>query len=130
MIKSIQFSEGRLSLAIAGLRSGASAKRECSIEFDFGEGGAVAELHSREFMDFLYSVYPEGSTKVRYLVFELFGTQSRVRRVDLHLLYGPGEGLQDSRPANVLVELASGAGERASGEEQVALSFGKRGLDR
>jgi hypothetical protein len=130
MIKSVQFSEGRLSLAISGLRSGTSAKRECSIEFDFGEGGAVTELHSREFMDFLYSVYPEGSTQVRYLVFELFGTQSRVRRVDLHLLYSPCEGLQDSGAPNVLVELASGAGERASGEEQVSLSFGKRGLDR
>ena len=130
MIKSVQFSEGRLSLAIAGLRSGTSAKRECSIEFDFGEGGAVAELHSREFMDFLYSVYPEGSTQVRYLVFELFGTQSRVRRVDLHLLYSPREGLETSAAPNVLVEFASGAGERAGGQEQVALSFGKRGLDR
>ena len=130
MIKSVQFSEGRLSLAISGLRSGASAKRECSVEFDFGEGGAVTELHSREFMDFLYSVYPEGSTQVRYLVFELFGTQSRVRRVDLHLLYGPCEGLQRSGPADVLVEFASGTGERTGGKEEVALSFGKRGLDR
>src|SRR6202166_3547320 len=116
MIKSIQFSEGRLSLAISGLRSGASAKRECSVEFDFGEGGAVTELHSREFMDFLYSVYPEGSTQVRYLVFELFGTQSRVRRVDLHLLYGPGEGLEASAAPDVLVQLASGAGERTGSE--------------
>ena len=124
MIKSVQFSEGRLSLAISGLRSGSSAKRECSIEFDFGEGGAVSELHSREFMDFLYSVYPEGSTQVRYLVFELFGTQSRVRRVDLHLLYGPREGLECSGPADVLVELASGAGERTGGEEDISLSLG------
>jgi hypothetical protein len=130
MIKSVQFSEGRLSLAISGLRSGSSAKRECSVEFDFGEGGAVTELHGREFMDFLYSVYPEGSTKVRYLVFELFGTEARVRRVDLHLLYSPREGLEDSGPANVLVELASGAGERTGCKEDIALSFGKRGLNR
>jgi hypothetical protein len=130
MIKSVQFSEGRLSLAISGLRSSTGAKRECSIEFDFGEGGAVAELHSREFMDFFYSVYPEGSTQVHYLVFELFGTQSRVRRVDLHLLYGPGEALERCGPADVLIELASGAGERAGGKEEVALSFGKRGLNR
>jgi hypothetical protein len=130
MIKSVQFSEGRLSLAIAGLRSGSSAKRECSIEFDFGEGGAITEIHSREFMDFLYSVYPEGSTQVRYLVFELFGTEARVRRVDLHLLYSPCEGLQGSGAPNVLVELASSAGKCTGSKEQVSLSFGKRGLNR
>ena len=130
MIQSIEFREGVLSLVVTLPATTATAQSKGRIKFDFGEGGAVTELHSREFMDFLYSVYPEGSTQVRYLVFELFGTQSRVRRVDLHLLYSPCEGLQDSGAPNVLVELASGAGERASGEEEVALSFGKRGLDR
>jgi len=125
MIKSVQFSEGRLSLAITGVRTSTSAKRECSIEFDFGEGGAIAELHGREFMDFLYSVYPEGSSKVRHLVFELFGAQSRVRRVDLHLLYGPREGLERSGASDVLVELASGAAERAGGKEQVPFRLGQ-----
>jgi hypothetical protein len=130
MIKSIQFDEGVLRLAVSRTLATAACERQCSIEFDFGEGGAVTELHSREFMDFLYSVYPEGSTQVRYLVFELFGTQTRVRRVDLHLLYSPREGLEDSGPANVLVELASGAGERASGEEEIPFGLGEGCLDR
>jgi hypothetical protein len=119
MIKSIQFSEGVLSLAITGSRAASATKRQCSVKFDFGEGGAIAELHRREFMDFLYAIDAEGAYEIGNVVFELLGTQAGVRGVYLDLFYSASESLEGSAAPDVQVELASGAVERAGGEEDI-----------
>lgn len=95
MIERIQFSQGVLSLTVSLPRNPASCECERSVKFDFGEGGAIAELHSSQLMNFLYSVYTERAYKIRHLIFELLSTEATVRRVHFHLFYRGSEPLKD-----------------------------------
>ena len=108
MIESIQFREGVLSLVVSLPRNPASCERERSIQFDFGEGGAITEFHRSEFMYFIDPVYPEGSHQIRDLVFKLLGTHARVRRVNLHCFYGASEELEGGTATDEDVKLARG----------------------
>jgi hypothetical protein len=119
MIKSIEFREGILCLAITGPRTGTSCESHRSIEFDFGEGGAIAEIHHRELMDFLYAVDPESSYEIGNMVFELLGAQARVCRIDFYRLDSASESLEGSASPDVQVELACSAVERAGSEEDI-----------
>lgn len=119
MIKSIQFSEGVLSLVISLPRAAASAQSKGSVQFDFGEGGAVAELHRGELMHFLYSIDFERPYQIRDLIFELLGAQARVRRVNFDCLYGPGESLEGSTATDVGVEFTGSAVEGTGREEEI-----------
>jgi hypothetical protein len=119
MIKSIQFREGVLRLTITGPRTGASCERQRSIEFDFGEGGAIAELHRSELVNFLYAVDAESTYEIADMVFKLLGTQARICRIDFYRLDGASESLEGSAAPDVQVELASGTVERAGSEEDI-----------
>ncbi len=120
MIESIQFSEGVLHLAVTS--SGLSSSCQCqgSIEFYFGESGAIAELHRSQFMDFLNSVYPIRAGEVCHLVFELLGAKTTVCCVDFHRFDSCGKSLEDSATPDVLIQLADGAVESASSEEYIS----------
>jgi hypothetical protein len=119
MIKSIQFGQGVFRLAVALPRSTASDECKRSIELDFGKSGTVSELHRSDLVNFLYPVYPEGAHQIGYLIVELLGTHSRVRRVHLDCFYCTSEPLEDGATPNVGVEFASGAVESASSEEDI-----------
>jgi len=125
MIESIQFREGVLSLVVSLPRNPASCERERSIEFDFGEGGAVAELHSSELMNFLYAVYTERAYKIRHLIFELLSTEARVCRVNFHLVYRSSECLEGSTATNEEVKFSRGAIQGARCQENVTFGFSK-----
>ena len=119
MIESIQFYEGRLHLVIAGTRVGGTGERYRGIELDFGEGGAVSELHRGELMDFLYAVDAERAYEIRDLIFELLGAQARVCRIDLNRRDRSGESLEGSAAPNVDIEFASCAVKSTSGEKDI-----------
>ena len=123
MVERIQFCKGVLSLAITLPRRPTSSERKRSIELDFGKGRTIAELHCGEFVNLLYAVYPERAHEVRNLIVELLGAQTRIRRINFDLFYGPYEGLERSRSPDVQVELTGRAVERAGGQEDVSLSF-------
>jgi hypothetical protein len=119
MIQGIQFSKGVLSLAITLPRSPASCESKRRVEFDFGEGGAIAELHRSELMNFLYSVNAEDPYEIGNLIFELLGAEAGVRGVNFDLFYRPSERLEGGTAPDVVIELASGAVERAGSEEDI-----------
>ena len=119
MIESIQFRQGVLSLTVIAARSGVSSECKRSIEFDFGERGAIAALHRGELMDFLYTVYPEGAYEIGDMIFELLGAQSRVRRIHFDCLYRSSESLEGAATPDVLVQFPDGAVERAGSEEDI-----------
>ena len=108
MIESIQFGQGILSLTVSSARSRLAGERERRIEFYLGEGCTVAEFHGREFVDFVYPVYPEGTHEIRNLIFELLSTHARVRRIDLHCFYGTRESLEGGTATDEEVKLARG----------------------
>jgi hypothetical protein len=108
MIESIQFREGVLSLTISLPRRPPTSESERSIQFDFGEGGAITELHRCELMDFIDPVYPEGSHQIRDLVFKLLGTHARVRRIYLNCFYRTRESLEGGTATDEDVKLARG----------------------
>ena len=99
MIKSIEFREGALHLAIACPRASASGKCKCRVQFDFGERSAVTECHRSEFMDLIKPVNSEGSHEISDMVLELFDTEPRIRWVDLHLSQQPPQRLGGQRSA-------------------------------
>jgi hypothetical protein len=119
MIKSIQFSQGVLSFAITLPRATASCESKRRVEFDFGEGGAVAELHRGELVNFLYSINAESPYKISDLIFELLGAEAGVRRVNFDLFYRASESLEGSTAPDVGVQLAGSAVERAGSEEDI-----------
>jgi len=125
MIESIQFREGVLSLTVSLPRNPSSCERERSIEFDFGEGGAVAELHGSELMNFLYSVYTERAYKIRHLIFELLSTEARVCRVNFHLIYRSSESLEGGTATDEQVKFSRGAIQGARCQEDVTFCFSK-----
>jgi hypothetical protein len=124
MIKGIQLREGVLTLVITRARSSTPCQSEGSVKFNFGEGGAIAEIHRGELMHFLYSVHSENPHEICDLIFKLIGTETRVCRIHFDLFDGPREGLQGSTAPDVLIDLASGTAEGAGGEEQVTFSLG------
>jgi hypothetical protein len=115
MIKSVEFREGTLHLAIACARASASGKCKCRIQFDFGESGAVAECHRGKLMDFVDTVYAESPHEVRDMVLELLCTEPRISWIGFDGLDSPGKSLKGCGATNVLIDLASGAAERAGG---------------
>lgn len=119
MIKSIQFSEGVLRLAISLPRVAASSERQRSVQFDFGERGAIAELHRSELMHFLYSIDTKGTYEIGYFVFELLAAHSTVRRIHINCFYGGAEALQGGAALDVPVEFTSGTVEHASSEKDI-----------
>ena len=123
MIESIEFRQGVLSLTVVATRSSVSSECKRSIELDFGERGAVAEIHRSEFMDFLYSVHPEGAYEIGDMIFELLGAQSRVRRIYFDCLYRSRESLEGAATPDVLVEFPDGAVEGAGSDKQVPTSL-------
>lgn len=108
MIESIQFSEGVLSFTIALPGRSTASERERSVKFYFGEGGAIAELHRGELVDFLYSIDFESPYKVTDLIFELLGTHARVRGVHFHCFYGASERLEGGTATDEQIKLARG----------------------
>jgi hypothetical protein len=123
MIESIEFRQGVLSLTVIATRSGVSSECKRSIEFDFGERGAVPELHRGELMDFLYTVHPENAYEIGDMVFKLLGAQSRVRRIYLDCLYRSSESLEGAATPDVLVEFPDSAVEGAGSDKQVPPSL-------
>lgn len=119
MIESIEFSKGVLCISISLPSRPASCERNRSVEFDFGESGAVAELHRGELMDFLYSVGFEGAYEVGDLVFKLLSTHSRVRGVYFNCVYRSSESLESGAAPDEKVQLTGGAVESASSEEDI-----------
>jgi len=124
MIKGIQLREGVLTLVITRARSSTPGQSEGSVKFNFGEGGAIAEIHRGELMHFLYSIHAENPHEICDLIFKLIGTETRVCWIHFDLFDSPGEGLQGSATADVLVDLTSGATEGTGGEEQITFSLG------
>lgn len=119
MIKSIEFREGVLALAISSPVASGSGQRQGSVEFDFGERGAVSEFHRSELMNFLYSIDAEGPHKIADMVFELLRTQARVCRIDFYRFNSRGEPLEASAAPDVGIQFASGALQGAGGEEDI-----------
>ena len=108
MIESIQFSEGVLRLTVSGTRGVSAHERRRSIKFDLGKGGTIAEFHSREFMDLVKPIYPEGAEQVCNLILELLRTHTRVGRIYLDCLYRASESLEGGTAADEQVKLARG----------------------
>jgi len=108
MIESIQFREGVFSLTIALPRSAASCESERSVKFDFGEGGRISKLHRSQLVNFLNSIYTEGSHEVGDLILKLLDTHSAIRRVHFHCFYGASESLEGGTATDEDVKLARG----------------------
>ena len=106
MIEDIQFSKGILRLAVSGTRGVSAYENYRCIKLDLSEGSAVAKLHGSEFVDLIYSVYPEGAQEVRNLVLELLSAKARVSRIDFHCFYRGSESLEGSAAPDVGVQLA------------------------
>lgn len=119
MVESIQFREGVLDLVISLPRAAASAESKRSVQFDFGESGAVAELHRRELVDFLYSVDFERPYQISDLIFELLGAESRVRRVNLDCLYGASKNLKGYTAPDVGIQFTRSAVEGTGRQEEI-----------
>ena len=119
MIKSIEFRESVLSLTITLPGTTSAAKSDGRVEFYFGKGGAISELHRCELVNFLYTVDPESADKIGHLVFELLGTQARICRIDFYRLDSASESLEGGAAPDVGVQLAGGAVECTGGEEEI-----------
>src|ERR1700684_1520424 len=119
MIKSIEFREGVLTLAVALPRRSASSERYCRIELDFGEGGTIPEFHRGQFVYLLDAVYPKGASKVENLILELLGTETRISRIYFDLFYRSSESLEGSATSDIQVQFPSGAVECAGSEEDI-----------
>ena len=108
MIESIQFSEGMLSFTVRSARSSPACQCKSRIQFDFSEGCTVSELHSSKFMNFVYSVYPEGANEVCNMILELLRTQTGIRWIYLDCLDRPSESLEGSAATDEQIKLARG----------------------
>ncbi len=120
MIKSIEFREGVLTLAISSPRRAVATECKCSIEFDFSQSSTVAKFHGGKLMDLVNAIYPEGAHQVCNLILELVRAKPGVCRIDFYRFNSRGEPLEASAAPDVGIQFASGALQRASGEEDIA----------
>jgi len=119
MIESIEFREGVFSLVVSAASTPGTAESECRIQFDFGESGTVSKAHRSEFMDRMYSIYPEGAHQICNLIFELLSTHTRIRRVHFYCFYRADEPLEGSRSTDEQIQFAGAAIESTGSEEDI-----------
>jgi hypothetical protein len=129
MIQVVQFGKRRLCLTVGDTTLHSTAKGERRIQFDLRKGGTITEFHRRELMDFVEPFYPERASLIGQLILKLLDAQTRVGRVDPDLFNSSYEVLQLDGATDITVEFTSRAVKGARSEEEVSLSFAKRGLD-
>jgi hypothetical protein len=125
MIQLIQFSKGYFCIAAGPRPYWSPGEGQCSIEFDFGEGGTIPELHRCQFMDFVNAIDPVRAPQILNLVLELFNAHTRVGGIDFDLFNAACERLETSGTPDVQIEFSSCAVKGASCEEYISLTFRK-----
>ena len=96
MIKSIQFSEGVLCLAVNTMPLCCPSQRERRVKLDLSKGCTIAEIHGGEFVDLVKAIDRKAASEIGNLVLELLRTETGICRIELDLLYCARKRLQRS----------------------------------